>query len=244
MNFESQSPAPEVVEQLLFSLPEIEAIKIGSYSHLQSIQERVVFNEAETSVVNRALSLRAQTQLPFWDCVMLEISKTSGDFGNLISSASIHPDLSASMRSFKVSEIGKGRLAEYAEELRENGLETCITSEVELKNGELAHLPMMDFHAPPNSEGQAAVMAVCQHIFRGDFVLLESGKSFHAYGVELLKQNEFISFLGNSLLFAPIIDRAYIAHQLIEGRCALRISGTGKTQPRLANHHFKINTYD
>lgn len=49
--------------------------------------------------------------------------------------------------------------------------------------------------------------------------------------MKILTQPEFEKFLGTALLLAPIVDRAYIAHQLIEGRCALRLTpGGGKSQ--------------
>jgi hypothetical protein len=42
---------------------------------------------------------------------------------------------------------------------------------------------------------------------------------------------EWMDFLGRALLFAPIVDRAYLAHQLLERRCALRISAVGDEKP-------------
>jgi hypothetical protein len=43
-------------------------------------------------------------------------------------------------------------------------------------------------------------------------------------GWDLLPDESLVRFLGKVLLFAPIVDRAWVAHQLIEGACALRIS--------------------
>jgi hypothetical protein len=37
-----------------------------------------------------------------------------------------------------------------------------------------------------------------------------------------------LTMLAKALLFAPIIDRAWVAHQMIERACGLRIS-PGKT---------------
>ena len=54
--------------------------------------------------------------------------------------------------------------------------------------------------------------------------LLSSGKSYHFYGANLLTDEDLRIFLGRALLFAPITDKTWIAHQLIEGSCALRIS--------------------
>jgi hypothetical protein len=58
----------------------------------------------------------------------------------------------------------------------------------------------------------------------GEGFLVETDKSYHFYGTKLLEEKELVEFLGRALLFAPIVDRAWISHQLIELCCALRIS--------------------
>ncbi len=58
----------------------------------------------------------------------------------------------------------------------------------------------------------------------GGGFLLQSGESYHFYGKGLLDDRALVRFLGQALLLAPVIDRAWIAHQLIEGASALRIS--------------------
>lgn len=33
-----------------------------------------------------------------------------------------------------------------------------------------------------------------------------------------------MEFLGRALLFTPVVDGRWVAHQMIEGQCALRVS--------------------
>lgn len=78
-----------------------------------------------------------------------------------------------------------------------------------------------------NSRHRKIVEAVAERLFEGGSILLESGESYHAYGARLMSEEQFRRFLGKALLCAPIVDRAYLAHQWTEGRCALRLTAGG-----------------
>jgi len=106
-----------------------------------------------------------------------------------------------------------------------------VLSEVLCRDGLVRHLPMVDFHALKSPENRRIVEAVSERLLPGRVILMDSGESYHAYGTQLLSEESLRQFLGRALLFVPVIDRAYVAHQLIEGRCALRLtSGGGKSQ--------------
>jgi len=111
------------------------------------------------------------------------------------------------------------------------GSNLTLLSEVICDDGSSRHLPMIDFHASASIPNLVIVEAVAKKLFPRGAILLESGESYHAYGKELLSEKEFRHFLGSAMLFVPIVDRAYVAHQCIEGRCALRLTqGGGKSR--------------
>jgi len=58
----------------------------------------------------------------------------------------------------------------------------------------------------------------------GKGFIVETDRSYHFYGAELLTGQEWSQFLGRALQFSPIVDRAWIAHQLIDLSCNLRIA--------------------
>src|SRR5262249_21914021 len=97
-------------------------------------------------------------------------------------------------------------------------------SRVEVKTGELRHIPMIDFHCPATGDNNELVLAAIDTLEVGPGFLIESGKSYHFLGLELLSENALPQFLGKLLLLSPTIDRAWVAHQLIESACALRVS--------------------
>ena len=96
-----------------------------------------------------------------------------------------------------------------------------------MTDGKISHLPLIDFHCPASAENARLALAVGRRIIDGSFLLLLSGKSYHAVGLKPILSDELVCFLSKALLFSPIVDRGYIAHQLIERRCALRISKGG-----------------
>lgn len=223
--------ALETVQKLILSFDDVAKVTISSYSHLPMVQERIQPSDAEATVVQEALELRKKIHLPFWDCVMLAISKSDNPMDVLLDTASTHASLRETDIKLDRKSITEGSIGKYIKRNSTKFRETCIVSEVIMSDGSLRHLPMMDFHSPPTEAGRLAATAVCKRIFPNGALLLESGESFHAYGLKLMTTSDFFGFLGHALLYTPIIDRAYIAHQLIEKRCALRVSGVSKPIP-------------
>lgn len=96
-------------------------------------------------------------------------------------------------------------------------------------------LPLLDFHCPETSENDTLVQQVCKELFQNAALVFSSGESYHALGLHSMDDPTFQKFLARSLLFAPIVDARYVAHQLIEGACALRLSASPvkPNQPKL-----------
>ena len=102
----------------------------------------------------------------------------------------------------------------------------AISSRVKLKDGTIAHIPMMDFKCAPTSENVNVAKEGFKQIDQEHGVLLNSGKSFHYYGDTLMSDGQWRAFLGHSLLLSEFIDDRYIGHALINNECRLRISTT------------------
>lgn len=99
-----------------------------------------------------------------------------------------------------------------------------VTSRVSLVGGEEAHIPMMDFSCAVSAENSAILVQLLQDLRNGNGFLLQSGRSYHYYGLRLLNESEWRIFLGKCLLMSGYSDDRYIGHQLVDGYCALRLS--------------------
>ncbi len=154
------------------------------------------------------------------------------DSSRLLDAAMMHVSLRGHERALSMTAVNAGALEHMCSEFRAEG-ESNLTllSELTRCDGSTGHLPMIDFHAFKSPANQRLVEAVAEKLFPDGSILMDSGESYHAYGTRVLSPEDFRRFLGTAMLFVPIIDRAYVAHQLIEGRCALRLTtGGGKSQ--------------
>lgn len=123
-------------------------------------------------------------------------------------------------------------LAEFTDSLRRNQFAdlpprtiVSLTSSVETASAPTAdwHLPMLDMGAPVGPAGQAACLDALQGLGLTG-LLFDSGKSYHFFADRVLSEQEFWTLLARAQLLSPIVDARWIAHQLLDGHAALRIS--------------------
>jgi hypothetical protein len=219
--------APRALTALLRSLEGVEEVYLAELQPLPLLQDRFNLTPAERTVFQKALDHRATSGLSFWDAVLLELPAVPEAI-RLLDAAMMHVSLRGQERPLSWSSAVHGGLElacdEYATTQHAS---LTFLSEMRCREGSLLHLPMLDFHAFLSDSNRPLVEAIAKRLFPGGAVLLESGESYHAYGTQLLPEAEFRRFLGRALLCAPIVDRAYLAHQWIEGRCALRLTAGG-----------------
>lgn len=92
------------------------------------------------------------------------------------------------------------------------------------------HLPLLDLGVKPGTDGEASAIDALHALgLRG--LLFESGRSYHFYGADPVTQPHLVAILGRAQLLSPIIDSRWVSHQLIDGRCGLRISTDSEKTP-------------
>ncbi len=125
-------------------------------------------------------------------------------------------------------EASEAALRDIAHSLGENRL-LGICSIVRLDDGQPAHIPMMDFVCAPSAENLDVLARLICDLRQGQGFLLQSGRSYHYYGLRLIPEREWRVFLGKCLLMSGFADDRYIGHQLVDGHCVLRLS-SGKSK--------------
>src|SRR6266550_8669791 len=85
--------AADTLQRLILSMPEIAAIKTSEYAHLPLVQDRPGPSDAEQAIVRQAIKHRADTNLPFWDSVMLSVANSEHPVEWLLDTASTHISL-------------------------------------------------------------------------------------------------------------------------------------------------------
>jgi hypothetical protein len=104
--------------------------------------------------------------------------------------------------------------------------------QVELDTGAVAtrHLPMLDFSVPVSKEGEAFVEAAVWEMGETFGAILNSGRSYHYVGFDLMTPAEWMEFMHQAILLAPHVDAPYLGHRLLTGAATLRIT-SGKYKP-------------
>lgn len=113
----------------------------------------------------------------------------------------------------------------------------AIYSECRDNYGNCYHVPMLDLHIN-SGHGRRALDLIIESLIRiGEFegAILESGKSFHYYGLRLMSEKQWRRFMSACLLLGPLADVRYIGHRLLAGKAALRLNKAPhkETEPKI-----------
>jgi len=229
---EDGDSAANVLKHIINSCPIVQSVNFTFYSPPPILQDRICFTKNEKELETEALGIRDQFNLPFWDSIMLKSFLRQSVPSRILHESLFHQPNTNSIFNISRDEILNNKILIIANETN-NSKWLSVLSDFKVDGNDIYHIPLLDFHCPCCKENDELVKEVAKILFPDGAVILDSGKSYHCYGLLLLTGDEFIDFLSKALLFSPIIDRAYIAHQLLERRCALRISrgGSIKKEP-------------
>lgn len=216
----------DIILKLVFTL-DIREIQLVEFPDVPRLQERFDMDEQMKTVLSKALAIRDLYKLPFWDAVLLTQFERSFFSKEIIYQAKHHNKL-FKRKSFEAGNLSVGGGA-FASSFTSN---TGINSLVTLQDGTKAHLPLLDFHLPIQAQNLDCIAEIIRNLGMSGYIL-ETNKSYHFYGKSLLSEEELINFLSMALLYAPVIDKNWIAHQLLERSCTLRISPKAGKTPTL-----------
>lgn len=225
----------DLIRELVAEDPAIAAVHVFRYSHPPQLQARITFSPAEEDLVRAALRVRESLQLPFWEAVLLSCFDHPGDHTRLLQEATFHRNHKESYLRMGRDDVLGGRIAEMSEEDSPAG-PLSISSLIEVAGVGEQHWGFLDFHCAESSLNDNLVSQACSVLYKGRTHILASGKSYHSIGADYMDEVSRQRFLTQALLLAPIVDGRYVAHQLLAGASALRLSGSrdkGSGAPRL-----------
>ena len=219
-----------VLEWPLTSRPKKRPIANGSYYEFTA-KRPITLTADEEQIVSKALKLRADSKLPFWDAVLIVCQDHGNLPSGLLDAALYHQSAGSAAKKQVITrdQLLAGAVKQLCQ-TDADSKKVGITSEVTLDDGTAAHIPLLQFRYPISPANGKLVAEVAKRLLPGGAVILEAGTSYQAYARATIPAKDLAPLLGQALLFSHIVKQRYIAHQLIEGRCALRLSaGRGKT---------------
>lgn len=204
--------APEALVLLVTSLPEIKSVMLISYIRgfkwgelYPSFGRQLELGVAKDKRVSRRSILAANLgENQMEDLKKIDIPKDSPFTAEEAASWYRQPDLE-----------------------EEEDIYTAFSSAVETELG-VRNIPLMDFRCRPSKENLIHVKNLLREKGEQQGVILDSGRSYHYYGLRTLWPSEWREWIKN--WYWTLADNFYIAHALLDGNNWLRLTG-GITKP-------------
>lgn len=156
---------------------------------------------------------------------LMKVGAEAGAADAVLEVAQFHQPLAAAIRTHVVHpSVVDDRLIQSLSGALELRSMLVLTSRVTTDLG-TRHIPMADFKLNATVKHHASAIAAAKRLGPGH--LLTSGSSYHYYGRELLTDSELTRWLLHAQLLSRYVDTRWVTHQLLEGRCALRVSQGG-----------------
>ncbi len=205
--------------------PEITEIRFLTYRPAPGLTERLnnVLSPEEKALRDTAEQVSETTGIPFWDS-LLSISMHRGETPERFVDAALVHNADPGAKTFPLTreQLWSGGIAKLFDQLpRGHGLVVC--SRLRVASGDIVQIPMLDFLCPCLPKNAMAIRRMLHCVGLDEGILVESGRSYHFYGVALMSQEEWVTFMAKCLLFSPFTDPRYIAHRLADGECALKV---------------------
>lgn len=240
--FEHGTPVTSLLPSALQRLTSGAWCELAEFEVAGRMQRRVA-SVAVKELVSVALERRMSTHAPFWNEVLDMLHRQAGASADtldiaaarleVLKLAGYHLDLStaATSHSFQGDEEGTRRaVARTTAGLRAGRILALRSRCISADAGWERHLQMLDFRLPVEPASQRVIEATLRTMGLQGW-LLSSGRSYHFLGAQVMSSPQsLMAFLGRAMLYAPIVDGRWVAHQMIEGQCALRISSGNADQ--------------
>lgn len=205
----------DLVGKIFKDNPSINSFTFSKYPSQSIIQNELYLNEVDNEFIRDALRIRNDLNIPFWDSLMISFFERDNISEKLLSRALLH---NQNVEKIKTLDTESVRI--FLNEKPGDNL--SLNSEVNFKNGSVKHLFLLDFHVYQSEKNLKLVTKILQILGLHGYVLC-SGASYHFISCAFFDLDSLINLLAKSLLFSPIIDRAWVAHQILERSCSLRV---------------------
>jgi len=205
----------DIVEKIVKMNPDIELLTFTKYPEQIPIQKKINLSEIDEEFIANALVIRDLYKFPFWDCLMVSLFDKENVSDRILSSALLHNKNKEIIKTRDVQDI-------VTVFQRDPKINLSLNSEILFSNSKFKHLCLLDFHIFP-SENNLQIATKVIRALKLSGHILDSGESYHFISDTFYDLDSILNILAMSLLFSPIIDRAWVAHQILERSCSIRV---------------------
>lgn len=213
----------DVVSETINNNPDINLLTFLKYPKQILLQKKIELSKIDKEFISVALNIRDRLRLPFWDSLMLSLFDKENVSADLLSSALSHNPNSEKIKTRDIEDIRKFLSTNPQENL-------SLNSEIHFKNKTVKHFFLLDFHIFPSTNNLRIVSDILRVLDLQGYIL-DSGDSYHFVSDSFFELDSLINLLAKTLLFSPIVDRAWVAHQILERSCSLRVGKKHRIMP-------------
>lgn len=196
---------------------DIEAFSFHTFPSQKLIQDQLTeWGDTEQAHFAKAMKVRNELRFPFWDAIMVT-TFNNPDYSVSILKAALQHNHAHSLFHIKTEDIKHNPLLCNTDE------RIAVCSSVLMKDKQIRHIPMLDFHIPVSDANLDIVENICTILELNPGYILNSGESYHFISSVTVTWDDLYMILSKALRFCPILDRAWISHQLEEKSCSLRV---------------------
>ncbi len=223
----------QILFEILNNNSSIDEITFIQYMPTILLQNKINIDASEELYLKDALNIRSKYNLSFWESLLLTFFNKKDYPKRFFKEIKNHH---TNFNSFTFLAKEKNTIIDFYEKNRDEYL--ALSSKIKMKDNTICHLPMIDFHVPYSETNQDLIEDVLTELALVSGYIINSGQSFHFIGNQLFDDSKYYNFLAQILLFAPVVDKSWVAHQMIEGYCALRLTKKNNTLPILTKILF------
>lgn len=216
------------LETLISNNLNVNVFRLFEFSFANKVQDRVLnLSPSEMDIIDKSIKYKKDNLTSFWEA-FFTTSVKKGNLEERILLQAVHHN-----RNNNYIHVLSQDLLHF---IQTNNFENlALNSKVELECGTNMHIPMLDFKIASEPSNLEIVKSVINALDCSG-AILDSGKSYHFIGSNLISQSKLTEILAKFILFHPISDKAWAAHQLIEGSASLRVSNKYGKRPEVVSY--------
>ena len=220
---ESVDDTSRLLTHLVGSHAEIEQVHLARFESVVPLRERARFSPSDLVILGRARRSSRRSSTPFPESLLGSVIQEEKVPDSLLNAVLFHRSVGPAKFGVKAEELTTTMLHEMAKGLGPGAMLT-MCSEVRLKGDEVKHVPMLDFSCPRSARNLSVVSKISDLLNIGPSFVVETENSYHCYGSQLLTWAEYCKVLSRATLLSPVVDRIWVAHQIVDSCAALRIT--------------------
>lgn len=196
--------------------PSVDIFRVFEFSSNNKVQDREKNASFKNDIViNKALKEKSRTGASFWESLFSLAEEGECLDKDFMKNALFHN------KNEKYKHYTKDSFLKFISSDIHG--DVAINSKVILNDGSERHIPMLDFKIKSNKRNLKIVKDVLSILELKGYIL-DSGKSYHFIGYNLITESELLDLLAYFILLQPISDKAWATHQILERSASLRLS--------------------